>query len=548
MHVRGFFVSMVLLATAGAGSAVAEGPAKSWPSVSEQVAAAAAPAGSALERLIREHQQLELLAAGELDDGSSLPPWLRVYWRRSHPELAAEPRGGAAAYPLVLKGIYQWMVHHPDLEAVPFEEPLSLSARATGGANVKVNLGPDGRSESDIRINPLSPGQVIAASNNFAASGRLAAYYSSDGGATWGESLLPFTGTDFVHSDPTVDWTSDGRAWSATIGVAPQSRLRVRAYVSNDGGATWSFDATPSGNQTVADKPQMWVDKSASSAFRNTIYVCWRGGSTAYVNRRTGTGWGTATKLSGKETKTASTGCHVTTNSGGDAFVFWPSTGSNQIFLARSSNGGSSWTAPQLVATTFDSFNIGIPAMAGRRVLLYVASDTYENGATDNVYAVWTDLSGEPGCTTAASEPGTNVSSTCKTRIWFARSTNGGVSWQAPVKLHAQASLNDQFNPWLSVDPTSGKIGVMYYDTVADPGRTKAHVYYQSSADQGATWTAPLQVSTASTDETTAGANAIDQFGDYNGMSGFLARFLPIWTDRRSNGNEEIWTAPVSDP
>ncbi len=64
-----------------------------------------------------------------------------------------------------------------------------------------------------------------------------------------------------------------------------------------------------------------------------------------------------------------------------------------------------------------------------------------------------------------------------------------------------------------------------------------------------ARWRAsPLQVTTAQTDETTAGANTVDQFGDYNGMAAFLTRFLPVWTDRRSNGVEEIWTAPVSDP
>lgn len=536
----------LVVAVGGAGAALAGDGTARWPSLPAQIAATGAPANSALEELIRAHQDSRWLAPGESQDDSGLPLWLRVYWRKSHPELAAV--AGAAAYPLVLKDLYQWMIHHSDLRAVSSENDSPPGSRAASGANVKVNLAADGRSESDIRINPLSPNQVIAASNNFAASGRLAEYYSSDGGLTWGESLLPFTGTDFVHSDPTVDWTSDGRAWSAVIGVAPQSRFRVRSYVSTDGGATWSFDATPSGNQTTADKPQLWIDKSPTSAFRNTLYVCWRSGSAAYVSRRTGAGWGTAVKVSGKETKTASTGCHVTSNSSGEAFVFWPSTGSNQLFLARSTNGGGTWTAPQLVATTFDSFNIGIPAMAGRRALVYVASDTYKSAATNDVYLAWTDLSGEAGCTTAANEPGTNVGSTCKTRIWFARSTNGGVSWQAPTKIYSPASLNDQFHPWLSVDPSTGTIGVMYYDTVADLGRTQVHVYYQSSLDRGATWTAPLQVTTAPTDETTAGANTVDQFGDYNGMSGFLSRFLPIWTDRRGGGAEEVWTAPVNDP
>ena len=51
-----------------------------------------------------------------------------------------------------------------------------------------------------------------------------------------------------------------------------------------------------------------------------------------------------------------------------------------------------------------------------------------------------------------------------------------------------QASLNDQFNQWLAVDETDGTLGIIYYDTVADAGRKKTDVWYQSSFDDGVTW------------------------------------------------------------
>ncbi len=52
--------------------------------------------------------------------------------------------------------------------------------------------------------------------------------------------------------------------------------------------------------------------------------------------------------------------------------------------------------------------------------------------------------------------------------------------------INNQASLNDQFNPWLAVDETNGQIAVMYYDTVDDSTRKKTDVYYQASFDDGA--------------------------------------------------------------
>lgn len=547
-------LSLGIVLGCGVGALRAAPATAAWPTLERQLAEAGAPADSALARLIRNNQNFELLRADESGDALGLPPWLRVLWRKNHPEENASSSDPVAVYPLVLKQAYRWMVRHPDLERVEQSgaDPLLQAAKATGGANVKVSLSTIGRSESDIRINPLAPNQVIAAANynDFGFGGEQAQFFSSDGGATWGESFLPFTGTDHAQADPGVDWTSDGRAWAITIGVDDPAapKLRVRAYVSVDAGATWSFDGTPSATQTNADKPQFWVDHSPASAFRDTLYTCWRSGALAYVSRRTAAGWASPIKVSGKETKSATIGCHVMTSENGNAFVFWPSTGSNKLHVAKSTNGGASWGAPGTVATTFDSLNIGIPAMALRRALIYVSSGAYASGSINNVYAAWTDLSGETGCTRATQEPGSNAGSPCKTRIWFSRSTNGGTSWSAPVKINAQSSLNDQFNPWLAVDPTSGKVGIMYYDTVADPGRKQVHIYFQSSSDHGATWSAPLQVTTAPTDETTAGANTVDQFGDYNGMAAFLARFLPIWTDRRNNGAEEIWTAPVSDP
>ncbi|MEO8382955.1 MAG: pre-peptidase C-terminal domain-containing protein, partial [Acidobacteriota bacterium] len=563
-------LAFVFLLTATVASAQSQGNGK-FPSLDEQLKKAHVKANSALDKLIRKNQDFSKLKAKDAND-QIVPPWLKVYWRKGHPEANYDndndPTGG---YPLVLKEVLEWMMTHQDLtpgnadasmgpglefgdrDEDAFMETLRPGLRvasdaATAGTNVRTSGSQTAsRSESDIRINYWNPSKIIAASNNIGGSGTQGMYYSADGGVTWGQTNLSLASGDSFHSDPTVDWSSDGTAWSTTMGInSGATVLKVQSYKSTNGGATWTFDGTISGSQTNTDKQMQWIDHSASSAYANNNYVIWHNGNPAYMNRRTSSGWGTPIQVSNSAATGTCIGADVKTNSAGDVFGFFPDTGSRGIFVVKSTNGGTSYGTPVKLVTTYDSYDIGVPSFAGRRILVYVSGGAYKNGTTNNVYALWADLSGDTGCTTASNEPGSNVSSTCKTRVWFSRSTDGGTTWSARTKINNQSGLNDQFNPFLAVDETNGTIGAIYYDTVADSGRKKVDVYYQMSADGGATWDAAVKVTTAMTDETISGADSGNQFGDYNSLSGYGNSFFPSWTDRRNNAKEEIWTAKIT--
>lgn len=565
-------LGLVFLLTAVAATATPPPQAnKKFPTLDEQLKKAHAKPGSALEKLIKDNQDFSKLKPRDTDD-SVVAPWLKVYWQKGHPEVNYDTDDPTGGYPLVLKEIYEWMVTHQDLKpgnpeatmapgttfgdhdadeegALPARKLLRAGANgATAGTNVRTSGAQSNpRSESDIRINFWNPSKIIAASNNISGSGTQGVYYSSDGGVTWGQTNLPLASGDAFHSDPTVEWTSDGTAWSSTMGInSGQTVLKVQSYKSTNGGATWTFDGTISGSQTNTDKQMEWVDHSASSPYVNTIYAIWHNGNPAFMNRRTSTGWGTPIQVSTSSATGTCIGADVKTNSAGDVFGFFPDTGSRGIFVVKSTNGGTSYGTPVKLTTTYDSYDIGVPSFSSRRILIYVSGGAYKNGTTNNVYALWTDLSGDSGCTSSTNEPGTNASSTCKTRIWFARSTDGGTTWSAAAKINNQSGLNDQFNPFLAVDETNGTIGAIYYDTVNDPARKKVDVFYQMSTDGGATWQAAVKVTTAMTDETVAGADSGNQFGDYNSLSGYANAFFPSWTDRRNNASEEIWTAKVT--
>ena len=112
--------------------------------------------------------------------------------------------------------------------------------------------------------------------------------------------------------------------------------------------------------------------------------------------------------------------------------------------------------------------------------------------------------------------------------------------------INNQAGLNDQFHSRLCVDETNGLIVVTYRDTVADSGRQESHTYYQTSSDDGVSWSDAVQITTAPSDAT---GGAVDSngfgYGDYDGLSGNAGTFFPCWTDFR-NGIEEIWSARLS--
>jgi hypothetical protein len=504
--------------------------------------------GTALAKLVAEssaNQPAMALAVPSPQVKIDIPPWLAAHYRRNHSEvpkvaIQLDPTGG---YPLALESLHAWMLRHQDLQPSPAPQ-FKAAAAPTVGQNLRISGQSDTpRSESDIRINPGNSKQIIAASNNI-GSGHQAHFFSADGGASWGQTTLPLLTGDSTHSDPTVDWTSDGTAWATTIGInADTTVLQMRAYKSTDGGQNWIFDGTFSGDQTSADKQLMWVDHSQTSPFRDRIYVIWHNGRPAFVTFRNASGWHTPTQISHAETTGTAIGSDITTNASGTVFAVWPDTGSKSLFFAKSADGGATFSSPPLlIAKTFATFQINVPAFAQRSALVGVSIAAFNN----NVYVSWTDLSGEDGCKIPNSEPGGNIGSNCKSRIWFAKSADGGQTWSEPSKINPAADANDQFNHKLAVDPEPGFLGIVYYSTGTGANRKTTNLVFQYSTDGGNTWKSQVTVTTAATDETTVEADNGNQYGDYNGLSVVKGIFFACWTDRRDNGAEAIFTARIA--
>src|SRR5260221_10092332 len=109
-------VALFLASTIYAQPTTPPGQAKKFPSLDEQLKKAHANPGSELEKLIKKNQDFTKLKDKDADD-TIVPPWLKVYWQKGHPEAnydnANDPTGG---YPLVLKEVLEWMISHQDFK------------------------------------------------------------------------------------------------------------------------------------------------------------------------------------------------------------------------------------------------------------------------------------------------------------------------------------------------------------------------------------------------------------------------------------------------
>src|SRR5262249_38300740 len=126
-----------------------------WPSLEQQLAKEKAVPGSALERLIRDNQDFRLLRPEEAADKIPVPGWLRVWWRKGHPETPRTPDDPTGGYPRVLAEIHEWMQSHQDLlPGLPEPDVPPPLERASVGSNLRISGAASWpRSESDIRIN-----------------------------------------------------------------------------------------------------------------------------------------------------------------------------------------------------------------------------------------------------------------------------------------------------------------------------------------------------------------------------------------------------------
>jgi len=433
--------------------------------------------------------------------------------------------------------------------ATPFGACGGAGGTLFAGAEVEPHLAADPRDASHL----VAAWQQDRWSNGSARALMSAA--SFDGGATWSVRALPFSacagegaargGLYLRTSDPWLSFGADGTVFASAISsaggtFAPGSRNAVLVSRSTDGGRTWADPAT-----LITDGEAFFNDKetvTADPADARFVYAAWDrlapGGSGAsYFARSTDGG---ATWEAPRVIDDPGSGAQTIANlvrvlpDGTLACVLVRLVGDEDrvtdaaIEVVRSRDRGLTWSAPIRVSA-LQALGARDPA-TGRAI---------RDGSILAQMAVAPD-----GSLAVAWQDGRFTGA--RDAIALARSTDGGLTWSAPVRVNPDPSTT-AFTPQVHVR-ADGTIGVTYYVLRADRPEglaIPADFRLAQSAD-GTHWTESAV--SAAFDMALAPDTAEGLFlGDYTGLAGAGADFLPLFARTVSPANRsDIFLARVS--
>src|SRR6266545_3462782 len=183
---------------------------------------------------------------------------------------------------------------------------------------------------------------------------------------------------------------------------------------------------------------------------------------------------------------------------------------SGAVLVSRSTDGGNTWAAP--VALISD----------GSAFFNDKESITADPADARLVYAVWDRLTAQGDGPT-----------------YFSRTTDGGVSWEAPRAIFDPGAPNQTINNQLVVLP-DGTLVVFFTRFDATPtGGTAATLAVIRSLDKGITWSMPITVSAvqsvgARDPETHAAIRDAANLGSI--ASGPHGELVAVWQDSRFSG------------
>ena len=145
-----------------------------------------------------------------------------------------------------------------------------------------------------------------------------------------------------------------------------------------------------------------------------------------------------------------------------------------RIAVSRSTDNGVTWSAPSEITSSFVRMD-EVPGNDRINEFPSLAVDKSAGPYSGNLYIVYSNNSSRDGADIA-----------------FQRSTNSGISFSAPVFLNSNPGRDRaQWFPFVSVDKTTGRVIVFYYDQSVASSGDLTQVTYLYSDDGGVTWSSP---------------------------------------------------------
>lgn len=416
-----------------------------------------------------------------------------------------------------------------------------------------------------IDLNPANPNQLIGVyqQDRFSSGGAsgLGTSISSDGGATWQRLALAAepkfsrcmgaaagsVGDYERATDPWVSFGPDGHAYQISLSFNDTRDLANAVLVSEstNGGQSWG----PPIEVRKDLSPNVFNDKESITADPGNagfVYAIWdrlvfpqeRAGGQSFLNaaafagptwfaRSTngGSSWEAARPIFDPGRNDQTIGNQIVVTGDGDLVngmtVFRnDNKGKRQngyVSVLRSTDKGASWSG-EIPIDRLGTVDVRDPetgaAVRTGDIIPEIASD--ERPGTDNVYMVWQDA---------------RFTGFARDQIAFSKSSDGGETWSAPVRINNRNFDTQAFTPAIRVDD-QGNLGVVYYDfrnnDPATPG-LETDLWFLRSTNGGASWREE-RVTPASFDMRSAPVARGFFVGDYIGLAASGTTFKPFWS------------------
>ena len=394
------------------------------------------------------------------------------------------------------------------------------------------NITGDAANEPSISVDPTDHNKMVigwrqfnSVSSNFRQAGWG---FTSNGGVSW--TFPGVLENNVFRSDPVLASNDVGHFFYLSL----LNNFFDDMWRSADSGQSWT-NLSPA---TGGDKQWFSIDNTNSTG-HGFQYQCWSGvsGGSNYGGRQFsrstngGVTWMSPIFLP----NTPSWGT-PDVDANGNLFIGGVNLDNGQIWMLRSSNARNAAVTP-----TFDrvvNVSLGGNILAGESInpvgivgQIFVAADRSGSASNNNVYMLASPR---------------RFGATNGSDVMFVRSTDGGVTFSAPVRINDDP-INQSKWHWfgtMSVAP-NGRIDAVWLDTRNAANNTDSQLFYSYSLDAGGTWSANVSVSDAF--NPFLGYPNQNKIGDYITIVSDIAGGNVAYT-ATFNGEQDIYYVRVAPP
>lgn len=480
------------------------------------------------------------------------------------PAISEDNRKASEAFRRLMESAHPTPEKH--IKDFPYKVPLLKEHKNPLFMNASLTVNESGtyrmQNESSIAVSPENPDFLISSAVDYRDNSSTWIYISKDGGKSWHNKNLgkPFPEWRSTN-DPSVAFDMDGVGYLVYGGFGKNNseiptisgENGVFIAKSTNQGETWKAHIPiilHTGEQTLdstfEDKYYISIDNSSDSPYFNHIYVPWKrvtprdSATQIVISKSTDKGetWSVPVNVSDRlpgsseDTTFGQSFPLAALGPDGTVYVVWNHGIEHGVGFARSDDGGNTFTDARIIhrynifgKTKFiegQGYRHTVKGKVRAEAYPVIVTDIRKGERNGYLYLCWA----------ADSIP----------NIYFSRSTDKGNTWSDPIIVHS-VKTNDQFWPWLSIDPLNGDLAIMYLDSRDDPDNFLVDCYVSYSSDGGLTWI-DRRASDVNSDLTKNPFRANAFAGDYSGCAFYDGMIYPSWVDMR-NAEESIYDSDV---